>query len=381
MTLLTVVIAALGVRDETVGGVRLGRAENRGLPERSRIDRLAPLGRCESAVPVGHGELTLPRVRDVGVAAHAETRGNELAEPLQADAHLGPVHDACEPGWRSIPQDREKLLEPLLVKSLRRHPQRCLGVRAMEHRRRFSPGTRGGLPGAYGPGRRRARRRRRRAAEPRKRRPIPGAPRPRSTAASSPGPSPDTRSRRRAHKRRRASTHRTSSRAEATGSAGSKASSSDRGGMSSTAFVPNTARIADVLLPHAEGPPVVGIGLGAVAQLMSAEPVARSRAERDRAGQRHGPGSHAEHPQQAARAEEQASIVRPRHHDLAGRRDNRLDRIAFRGERLASRGGAPAAEDHAEGLGPGSLRTTRHAMPVRLWTSPASKSAALLRAR
>ena len=57
------------------------------------------------------------------------------------------------------------------------------------------------------------------------------------------------------------------------GKCGLSASSSERGGISSTALRAEDGQVADVLLPHRDGPAVVGVGLRPIAELMAAQSV------------------------------------------------------------------------------------------------------------
>ncbi len=68
-------------------------------------------------------------------------------------------------------------------------------------------------------------------------------------------------------------------------------------------------QVADVAFPHGDAPAVVGVGLGAVAQLMAAQRILGRGAEIERAGQSNGIATHLECAQQAADAEQHAALV------------------------------------------------------------------------
>src|SRR4029077_4614990 len=81
--LVDVVVAALGIRDEA-DRTRLVMAKDRGLAPGTRVDDLAALGEREGHVPVGHGELALLTVCDVGIRADRIPRRRRLAELVDA---------------------------------------------------------------------------------------------------------------------------------------------------------------------------------------------------------------------------------------------------------------------------------------------------------
>ena len=76
-------------------------------------------------------------------------------------------------------------------------------------------------------------------------------------------------------------------------------------------------QVADVLLPHRDGPAVVGVGLGPVAELMTAQsrvPASSTGARARR--QADGAAVEAQLAQQAADAEEHAALVGAGHRDV-----------------------------------------------------------------
>ena len=81
-------------------------------------------------------------------------------------------------------------------------------------------------------------------------------------------------------------------------------SSSDTGGITSTALAPNIASSRMYLVPLRHGPADVGVGLGPVADLVAAQRVVRRRADRplaqQRVGQQHLVAAHLQVAQQPA---------------------------------------------------------------------------------
>ena len=78
-------------------------------------------------------------------------------------------------------------------------------------------------------------------------------------------------------------------------------------------------QVADVLLPHRDGPAVVGVGLGPVAELMAAQRRRRRGREPQRRRDGEGAAIHAQLAEQASDAEEDAAFVGARHGHLCSR--------------------------------------------------------------
>ena len=93
----------------------------------------------------------------------------------------------------------------------------------------------------------------------------------RSRDRRSPCPAPDTRSTRRAVLVGRCATCSTIISIGGSGKCGLSASSSERGGISSTALQPNTTRSRMYCSHIGTCPGVVGVGLGPIAELMAAQ--------------------------------------------------------------------------------------------------------------
>ncbi len=75
--------------------------------------------------------------------------------------------------------------------------------------------------------------------------------------------------------------------------------------------------VANVLLPHGDGPAIVGVGLGAVAQLVAAQGVPGRGGEAQIVGRIHGVAVHVQVAEQGAGAEERAAGVVAHHQDVA----------------------------------------------------------------
>jgi hypothetical protein len=108
------------------------------------------------------------------------------------------------------------------------------------------------------------------------------------------------------------------------GKCGLSGASSDRGGISSMAFVP---KIPDVLFPHGHVPRVVGVGLRTVAELVAPQCDLRRRDDREVRGRAQRPTIHPQLAQQSANAEQHASRVGAQHqysrHGGAGAADGK----------------------------------------------------------
>ncbi len=335
--LVDIVVAAFGIGQEAGVGEGLQHAEDLRVIERPRVDAFALLGLGVGDVPIVHGELRVHGVGDVGVEADGVSLGDALAQFGQVDADLRAEDDAAEP-WRLLVHQPEELLHPGRVEALRRDPHRGLGVilaqvggllfeQGHQVARLGVSGVAAGDEDGVDAGK---------LAEDfapfAERRLHGGGVRVVGIHGRIPDPAFEAvllgEARHLDHH-----LHGREGKVRAIGGiVGAGRNQLDGVGA-------EDGEVADVAFPHRDAPGVVGVGLGAVAQLMAAQRVFRRGLNIERAGKGDRIAAHFEGAQQAADAEEDAALVVADDLD-AGRAAvvEGAQAIAFGGQGSAGRG-------------------------------------------